>query len=119
MYLIFIAILIFALRMIIRSSKVFDFQNEICRSLATYEKRERDIWSQIQFKVLNGQDLSKDERFIYDTFGGDSDKFEEFLRYQWQKISRKNSHLKLWLSGKPLRFCNFFNEEEMNVLAMQ
>ena len=115
---IIIAIVIFALRMIIRSGKVFDFQNKVCRSLATYEKKERAIWNQIQFKVLNGQDLSENERFIYQTFGGDSDKFEEFLRYQWQKISSKNSHLKLWLSGKPLRFCNFFNEEEMNVLAV-
>lgn len=115
---IIIAITIFALRMIIRSGKVFDFQNEVCRSLASYEKRERELWSQIQFKVNNNQDLSKDERFIYNTFGGDSDKFEEFLRYQWLKISGKNSHLKLWLSGKPLRFCNFFNEEELSVLAV-
>ena len=118
MYLVIIAILIFALRMIIRSGKVFDFQNEVCRSLATYEKRERAIWNQILFKVLNGQDLSEDERFIYQTFGGNSEKFEAFLRYQWHKISHKNSHLKLWLSGKPLNFCNFFNEEEMNVLAV-
>ena len=115
---IIIAITIFALRMIIRSGKVFDFQNEVCRSLATYEKRERELWSQIQFKVKNNQDLSENERFIYQTFGGDSDKFEAFLRYQWQKIASKNSHLKLWFSGKPLHFCNFFNEEEMNVLAV-
>ena len=119
MTLISIAVLIFALRMIIRSGKVFDFQNEVCRSLATYEKRERELWLQIKSKVNNHQDLSTNERYIYDTFGGDSDKFEEFLRYQWQKISSKNSHLKLWFSGKPLRFCNFFNEEEMNVLAIQ
>lgn len=118
MYLIIIAIVIFALRMIIRSSKVFDFQNKVCRSLASYEKREREIWNRIQFKVSNAQDLSEDERFIYTTFEGNSEKFEEFLRYQWSKISGKNSHLKLWLSGKPLNFNNFFNEEEMNVLAV-
>ena len=117
MTLIIIAILIFATRMIIRSGKVFDFQNEICRSLATYEKKERELWSQIQFKVNNHKDLSTNERFIYETFEGDSDKFEEFLKYQWNKISNKNSHLKLWLSGKPLYFHNFFNEEEMNILA--
>lgn len=115
---IIIAIVIFTLRMIIRSGKVFDFQNEVCRSLATYEKRERELWNQIKSKVNNHQDLSEDERFIYTTFEGNSEKFEEFLRYQWQKIASKNSHLKLWFSGKPLRFCNFFNKEEMNVLAV-
>lgn len=117
MYLIVIALSIFALRMIIRSGKVFDFQTKVCRSLATYEKRERDIWNRIQYKVINHQDLSADERYIYDAFEGNSEKFEEFLRYQWLKISRKNSHLKLWLSGKPLYFSNFFNEQELNVLA--
>lgn len=118
MYLIIIAITIFTLRMIIRSGRVFDFQNEVCRSLATYEKRERELWNQIKSKVNNHQDLSEDERYVYETFGGDSDKFEAFLRYQWHKISSKNSHLKLWFSGKPLRFYNFFNEEEMDVLAV-
>lgn len=117
MYLVVIAVSILVIRMIIRSNQVFDFQKQICRCMAVRESNERSIWNQIMNKVSHSETLSEREKFVYNTFGGDTKRFEAFLNHNWKKIVHKNSFLKLCLSGKPLRLINFYTQEEITLMA--